>query len=167
MKEGTVVTLEGRDAFLDAFCMQYSTSIVTIDRALAEIPDDNPNKTELMRFRQLIASANSNADIKLVDAWLHALMIGLKAACHTIPLALVGEKVKKSASLGHQATHGTRAEKNARWDKYRNDCLIVAMNNPKWGLETIRQEVATINGVSLRTVERQTGDLKTLLRNTI
>lgn len=100
MKKDEVVILEGRDAFLDAFCMQYNTSIVTIDRKLAEIPDNNPNKKELMRYRHLIAQANSSAKIDLVDAWLHALMIGLKAATHTIPLALAGEKFKSGRKLG-------------------------------------------------------------------
>ncbi|WP_305073886.1 hypothetical protein [Propionivibrio sp.] len=100
MKQDEVVILAGREAFLDAFCMQYGVSIVSIDRKLAEIPNDNPNKAELMRYRQLIASANAKSDMKLVTAWLHALMIGLKAATHTIPLALVGEKFGKGKPKG-------------------------------------------------------------------
>lgn len=100
MKEDEVVTLEGQDAFLDAFCMQYNTSIVDIDRKLDELHDDNPNKAELVRYRKLIASANSHGDLKLLDAWLHALMIGLKAATHTIPLALSGKKFKSGRKPG-------------------------------------------------------------------
>ncbi len=163
MKDDDVVVLEGREAFLDAFCMQYNTSIVSIDRKLSELPNDNPNKNELMRIRHLVARANSEGDLKLVDGWLHALMIGLKAATHTIPLALVGEKVKKSASLGHEATHGTTSEKNARWEKYRRDCLDVSQKHPTWGIQSIRQEVAEMNNVSLKTVIRHTENLKKLL----
>jgi len=100
MKQDKVVILEGREAFLDAYCMQYGYSIVAIDEKLAELPDDNPNKKELMRFRHLIASANSKSDFGLLDAWLHALIIGLKAATYTIPLALAGEKFKSGRKPG-------------------------------------------------------------------
>ena len=100
MKENEAVILEGNDAFLDAFCMQYNTSIVLLDHKLAELPDANPNKAELMRYRRQLAAANAKNDLVLVDAWLNALIVGLKAACHTIPLALIGQKFSPGRKKG-------------------------------------------------------------------
>jgi hypothetical protein len=82
-----------------------------------------------------------------------------------IPLARTGGKVKKGASLGHEAVHGSEAKKNDRWAKYKRDCLSVAREHPNWGLESIRKEVAEMNGVSLKTISRYTSDLSDLLRN--
>lgn len=94
MGKKEIVVLEGKDAFLDAFCMQYGLSIVAIDEKLAEIPESNPNKKELVRYRRLLAAANNNSNLESLDAWLTALLIGIKAATHTIPLAIMGKAFK-------------------------------------------------------------------------
>lgn len=92
------IVLDGNDAFLDAYCRKYATSIVDIDRKLSAVPDDNPNKPELQRYRRLLADANTQLNLNLVDAWLSALIVALKATTHTIPLALLGERYKRAQS---------------------------------------------------------------------
>ncbi len=87
-----IVVLDEIDSALDAFCMSRGTSIVFIDEQLAALPDDNVNKRELLRLRTKVKEAHRRKDFEALDGWLHALMIGLKAAVHTIPRAVTGEK---------------------------------------------------------------------------
>lgn len=82
-----------------------------------------------------------------------------------MPDAQRGRKIKTSASLGHAAVHGTQEEKAARWGKYLRDCVDVARANPRLGMTAVRQTVAEMNGVSLKTVARYTTDLAGILKN--
>lgn len=95
--ESKTVILNESDSALDAFCMSRGTSIVFIDEQLAALPEDNVNKRELMRLRARVEDAHRRGAYELLDGWLHALIIGLKAACHTIPIAVFGNPFKKNA----------------------------------------------------------------------
>jgi len=74
-----------------------------------------------------------------------------------------GEKILDSARKGHEATHGTFEEKEARHTLIRQTCEQVAEAHPSWGLTAIRQETSERLGISLKTVQRATPDLKSLL----
>lgn len=96
--ESKTVILNESDSALDAFCMSRGTSIVFIDEQLAALPDDNVNKRELMRLRARVEDAHRRKDSEALDGWLHALIIGLKAACHTIPLATFAKPFKEHSN---------------------------------------------------------------------
>ena len=76
-----------------------------------------------------------------------------------------GQKVLDSAKAGHEAVHGTLAEKEAKKLEIQNKCKNIATLNPSWKLTAIRQEAADNlgDGYSFKTVQRATPDLKTLL----
>lgn len=72
------------------------------------------------------------------------------------PFVETGQKIKMSASLGHEHTHGTPEEKANRWSQYLADCLAVALDHPSWKLNAIRAHVAESHIVSAKTIERHT-----------
>lgn len=91
------VVLNESDSALDAFCNCHGTSIVFLDAQLAALPDDNVNKRELTRLRRKLEAAHQSKDMGQLEGWFYALVIGLKAASHTIPLAVRGEKFKNNS----------------------------------------------------------------------
>lgn len=93
--ETKTVVLNESDSALDAFCNCRGTSIVFLDEQLAALPDDNVNKQELTRLRRKVEDAHQRKDMGALDGWFHALLIGLKAACHTIPLAVFAKPFKE------------------------------------------------------------------------
>lgn len=97
------VVLNESDSALDAFCMSHGTSIVFLDEKLAALPDDNVNKRELTRLRRKMEDAHKGKDMGQLEGWFYALLIGLKAACLTIPLAEKGTNYGKAQSKAASA----------------------------------------------------------------
>lgn len=93
-----VVELNESDSALDAFCLSRGTSIVFLDEKLASLPDDNPNKAELMRIRHSMGEAHRAGHAELRDAWFHSYVYGLKAAAFLCPLATFGQPFKKHSN---------------------------------------------------------------------
>lgn len=77
------------------------------------------------------------------------------------PHARRGKKVLKGAKSGHAETHGDERAKADRRAALLDACRAVQRESPRWGLTAVRKAVAERFGVSLRTVERHTKELKT------
>lgn len=111
-QEPVVIELEGDNAFLDAFCISNGHgSIVAIDEILKALPDSDVNKPLLMQFRKNVNDANVQNNFPLLQAWLYALTIGLKAAAALIPLiSLSSNGRKKGQPLGAQSNSRRAAD---------------------------------------------------------
>lgn len=71
-----------------------------------------------------------------------------------------GRKVLQGARAGNVATHGNSESKAIRWEKYKDDCISVATDHPYWNLKMIRGRVAINHGVSVKTIARNTPNLR-------
>lgn len=65
-----------------------------------------------------------------------------------------GRKVHQAAKDGHAATHGTDAEKQARWAGYRATYAQIKARNPYLLHEDICRQTAAKHAVCLRTIKR-------------
>ena len=74
-----------------------------------------------------------------------------------------GKKVLAGTMYAHEIAHGTKEEKKERWERYLKKCIKVADENKSWKLTVIRQHVADEEGVSLKTIQRYTRNLKDLI----
>lgn len=74
-----------------------------------------------------------------------------------------GAKVLKGVLHAHETKHGTAEEKAERWQHFKDECLKVHDENPRWGLTKIRQEVADRADCSLKNIERHTKNLRNLI----
>lgn len=147
---------------------QYPCDMKIIDDYIESSDIPEATKNTLLRKRGAAVSAFIAGD----DDTLGERLEDLAGTCYLLrkqsrdrPDKDRGVKTIEGASDGHEAVHGTKEEKAARWEKYRNDCVTVSREHPQWGLTAIRQEVADMNCVKFKTIQRQTGDLKELLRN--
>jgi hypothetical protein len=70
--------------------------------------------------------------------------------------ALRGEKVKGGAVAGHEAVHGTRAEKQKRWDSYQDHVDAKHAENAHRSYEDITKSAAEHFGVNHKTIKRNT-----------
>ncbi len=108
-------------------------------------------------------------DKELIDAYKsHTTMIAsLEESSETIekmqPHVERGERIKEGALHSHQIAHGTPEQKATRWKHFKDECLKVHDETPRWGLTAIRQEVADRTGYSLKTIERHTKNLRNLI----
>lgn len=71
-----------------------------------------------------------------------------------------GRKVLSAAKDGHEAVYGTKEERDAAHKKLMDLCISIHQEHPGWLLGRIREETARRMGISPRTVERYTSDLK-------
>lgn len=77
---------------------------------------------------------------------------------------LRGEKTLAAARKGHEKTHGTPDQKQARRHQIFALCKEIAAEKPSWKLGAIRKEAAERSGCGLRTVERHTKMLRDALK---
>lgn len=68
------------------------------------------------------------------------------------PSAAIGKKIDASAKKGHAATHGTDAEKAARWTEYCRE--VDKLRRPGVKLERVYSQVARKFGVAEKTIRR-------------
>lgn len=99
------IVLSPEDSALDAWLLcKHGKRLPYIERNIASLPDDDPNKPELQKyvrwFRDSLASGNQFQ----TTISYHLLVVGVKAATHTIPVALTGEKFKSGRKPGTVGT---------------------------------------------------------------
>ena len=73
-----------------------------------------------------------------------------------LPHMVRGWRIVEDAKKGHEAVHGTAAEKLQRWDKYQVELEAAHERHPERGIMDLQRIVARCHGVSLRTVQRHT-----------
>lgn len=72
--------------------------------------------------------------------------------------ALRGKKSPVSGRKGHEHTHGTAEQKQARWDSYQTDLAALMDKNSSLGVKEARRKVAKKHNVCYDTVRRNTID---------
>lgn len=154
---------------LAIYLLLQSCSLPDLDAFIERLEADGVASGQELRERRgnaykAFCSGNHDAVARHIE-WIINRKRFIEIAEAADEPARRGCKVIKGAAYGHELVHGTPEEKTARWEKYRNDCVDVFRKHPNWGLDVIRQEVAEMNGVSLKTIQRQTADLKELLSN--
>lgn len=111
--------LNESDSALDAFCMAHGTRITIIDEQIASLPDDNVNKAHLQQIRAGVERAHLARNGELLESRFETLTIGLKAAAHTIPLAVIGQKFNQ----GRKVNSGGPIRKSIARELNKNPAL--------------------------------------------
>ncbi|HAR45709.1 MAG TPA: hypothetical protein DCS05_05920 [Nitrospiraceae bacterium] len=65
-----------------------------------------------------------------------------------------GARVIGGSKAGHEAIHGTQAQKEARWAKQQAEVDRIYGAHPKWSWAEIKRHVAKTFGISTRTIHR-------------
>lgn len=66
---------------------------------------------------------------------------------------LRGAKMVSGGRKGHEGTHGTQAEKVARWTRIAQTYTDLKRAHPEWKEKQLDAETATLCGVSVRTAQ--------------
>lgn len=113
-----------------------------------------PDRAEALRHATMLMVNSLNAE-RAYDAQQHE---------HTIdeltPHARRGKKTLSGSRKGHQTTHGSDDEKQARWSQYAAACIQKKSDHPLWSLTQVRKSVADDVGCSPRTITERTKQLK-------
>lgn len=113
-KQGAVV-LEGNQAFLDAFCMgTFGGSIVEIDRQIASVAEDNPNKAELMRVRAKVNDALERGDLTALEDRLEYLILATRNAVRVMPMATAYHRQQQAAGKARGKQQAREKKKRTR-----------------------------------------------------
>jgi hypothetical protein len=73
-------------------------------------------------------------------------------------VAMRGRKNIDATRKGHAKKYGTVEQKQQRWAKYQKDLNALAKHSPHRSFTALRQDVADMNRVSFKTIERHTVD---------
>ncbi|PZP40268.1 MAG: hypothetical protein DI585_01450 [Pseudomonas fluorescens] len=78
------------------------------------------------------------------------------------PIGITGYKVKAGQHMGHNSTHGTLEEKQARWNSFQTTVNELCQKHPQLSLTRIRQLAAQAHSVSFKTIQNRTFDPRIL-----
>lgn len=120
----TVLVLSPDDSAIDAWCSQFGLNFGRTIYFIDELPDDNANKTELLRYVARLRASMSNKNFDAVEGWSNALAVSIKSAGFLIPLATTMHETTQRAKRIHPA--GTKAQKDAGVIRHEN--LAAAVN---------------------------------------
>lgn len=67
-----------------------------------------------------------------------------------------GQKTMKSSRKGHEIVHGTKEQKQRRWDEYQDAVNALHAANPRLTYEELAKRTAKDKGVNPKTIKRHT-----------
>src|SRR5690606_18154225 len=95
-------------------------SLPHFDLWLDEMPDGE-KKTSWLTWRQETMSCRNQEALAFRFKFAAQVQRTEQWDRYVRPLAKSGKKLKDAAKLGHESTHGTREEKEARWQAYQRE----------------------------------------------
>ena len=99
--EAEKIVLSPEDSALDAVLLcTLGKRLPYIECAIAALPDDNPNKQELQKYRRWFGDSVASGNQFQMTMSAHLLVVSTKAAVLTIPSAIHGEKFKDGRKPG-------------------------------------------------------------------
>lgn len=95
------IILSAEDSALDAWLLcTHGKRLPYVERDIASLPDDDPNKPELQKYMRWFRDSLATGNQFQMTMSAHLLVVSVKAAVRTIPLAMTGEKFKRGRKQG-------------------------------------------------------------------
>lgn len=154
------------------FCLRQKYSDSQIDSFLRSAQEDQTRigRFGIPPFRPKPTPKSKQVPVEvweyvgeLLDAFLAAKSIlrggieayvGTKAMGDLLPHIKRGQKTLRAARKGHEVTHGTKEEKQARWDEMRRTFDALHAKHQLWTYEELKRQTAKRHKCSSKTVGR-------------